>query len=69
MLRVKQSTSYMGTYGELGRYPLFITRYCRIIKYCCKIIDMDNLIIKRLYHNMLKDCVKFTLQNKEYLSI
>ena len=48
----------MGTYGELGRYQLDITIYCRIIKYWFKIIDTDNLIIKRLYHKMLEDCEK-----------
>jgi len=40
-------------YGELGRYPLYINRYNRIIKFWCKIIYSDNIIIKKLYEIML----------------
>jgi len=44
----------MAIYGELGRYPLYINRYTRIIKFWCKIIYSDNIIIiKKLYEDML----------------
>ena len=53
MLHVKQSTSSMGNsmgnYGEIGRYTLYIARYYIIIKYWCKVIATDNVIISRLY--------------------
>ena len=32
ILNVRSNTCTAGVYGELGRYPLFITRYVRIIK-------------------------------------
>ena len=34
LLRVNQSTCNAFVYGELGRYPLYINRFVRIIKYC-----------------------------------
>ena len=33
ILKVKTSTSNAGIYGELGRYPLYLFRYVRIIRY------------------------------------
>ena len=56
LLNVKSSTASMGIYGELGRYPLYINRYVRIIKFWCKIISSENIIVKHLYKCMLKDC-------------
>ena len=53
ILGVKSSTCNMAIYGELGRYPLYINRYTRIIKFWCKIIYSDNIIIKKLYEDML----------------
>ena len=46
ILNVKESTSTLGVYGELGRYPLSINRYGRIIKYWCKLLLSNNSIIK-----------------------
>jgi hypothetical protein len=34
ILSVRNTTCTVCVYGELGRYPLFISRYIRIIKYC-----------------------------------
>ena len=45
----------MGVYGELGRYPLFINRYARIVKYWCKIVESDNIVIKHIYNSLLLD--------------
>jgi len=53
ILGVKSSTCNMAIYGELGRYPLYINRYTQIIKFWCKIIYSDNIIIKNLYKDML----------------
>ena len=58
ILHVKQSTSSMGIYGEIGRYQLYIARYYRIIRYWCKVIATDNVIINRLYQTMLSECIK-----------
>jgi len=40
----------------LGRYPLYISRYTRIISYWCKILQSDNIIISSLYFRSLEDC-------------
>ena len=43
----------MGVYGELGRYPLYITRHVPIIKYWSKIVLSNTVIITKLYNNLL----------------
>ena len=37
ILQVKSSTNFMAVYGELGRYPLYISRYIKMIKYWYKL--------------------------------
>lgn len=44
ILGVKLSTSNAGVYGELARYPLYICRFVRIIKYWFKLLHTDNII-------------------------
>ena len=56
LLKVKSSTCNMGVYGELGRYPLYISRYARIIKFWCQIQDSDNILINSLYDSLLAEC-------------
>ena len=48
----------VGVYGELGRYPLYISRYVRIISYWCKVINTDNILMKKIYKQGLNDCNK-----------
>ena len=57
LLKVKSSTCNMGVYGELGRYPLYISRYARIIKFWCGINKTDNILINTLYDSLLTDCI------------
>ena len=40
-------------YHELGRYPLYINRYCRIIKSWGKLVSSDNLVIRSTYEALL----------------
>ena len=56
LLKVKSSTSNMGVYGELERYPLFISRYSRIIKYWCHLMSSDNILINNLYYSLVEAC-------------
>ena len=60
VLGVRQSTSNVAVYGELGRYPLYINRYIRIIKYWFKLCNTDNIILKA----SLLDSQRDTLQGK-----
>ena len=41
VLSVKMSTNTMTLYGETGRFPIFIDRYVRIVKYWRKIVKSD----------------------------
>ena len=43
----------LNVYGELCRYTLYINRYTHIVIFWCKIIYSDNIIIKKLYEDML----------------
>ena len=45
----------MGVYGELGRYPLYFSRYVRIISYWCKVKNTDNILIKKIYELGVND--------------
>ena len=58
ILKVKSSTSSCGVYGELGRYPLFITRYVRIVKYWSRIANSENILIVHLYNSLVDACNK-----------
>ena len=46
----------MAVYGEVGRYPLYINRSVRIIKYWCKLQSNDNVIVSSLFTSMLNSC-------------
>ena len=46
----------MGVYGELGRYPLYVNRYVRIIKYWCKILRSNNILIGQMYNSLVEAC-------------
>ena len=63
ILNVKGSTSTLGVYGELGRYPLSINRYGRIIKYWCKLLRSNNSIIKAVYNLMFNECTSTNKRN------
>ena len=56
ILNVKLSTSNVTVYGELGRYPLYINRFTRILKYWFKILSTDNCILKAVYTCAYDDC-------------
>ena len=55
LLKVK-STCNMGVYGELERYPLYVSRYTRIIKFWCHIINSDNIQVNILYSSLVDAC-------------
>jgi hypothetical protein len=56
LLGVRKNVNSCSVYGELGRYPLFVNRYTRIIKYWSKIIHSNNVLINRLYIQGFEDC-------------
>ena len=45
----------MAVYGELGRFPMCISRYHKIIKYWFKVLQTDNIILKNVYLHSLHD--------------
>ena len=55
VLNVKLSTSNVGVYGELARFPLYINRYVRIIKFWFKVLNTKNCVIRKIYTLMLDD--------------
>ena len=53
ILKVKASAVNYMVSCELGRYPMFIERYCRMLKYY---ICTDICILKCCYEEMLDRC-------------
>ena len=52
ILGVKRSTSNDLVYCETGRIPLSANRQFIMLKYWLKLLQTDNCILKKLYHNM-----------------
>ena len=53
ILGVKQSTSNAAIYGELGRCPLYISRYVFIMKFWLKLHHSKNSILRYVYDDAL----------------
>ena len=58
LLKVKNNSCNATIYGELGRYPLYISRYVRIIKYWFKVVNSENILIASVYKQALKDSME-----------
>ena len=58
ILKVKKTAVNNMVYCELGRYPMFIERNKRIIKYWFKVLTTDNCILKACYEDMLDSSFK-----------
>ena len=56
LLQVRSNTCNAAIYGELGRYPLYIGRYVRIIKYWFKIQNTENKILNSVYNQDVIAC-------------
>ena len=57
ILGVKRSTTNMMVYSELGRWPLYISRNIRIVKYWIKLLNTDNCILKECYSTYYDECL------------
>ena len=55
ILKVKLNTCNASVYDELGRYPLYIHRFLRIIKFWLKLVNADNMILKTFYNQAFID--------------
>ena len=55
ILGVKNSTNLASLYGEVGRYPLLLTRKINIIKYWIKILKQHDTSLMKQIYIMLKD--------------
>jgi len=49
------NTPTTAVYGELGRYPLYSSRYLRILEYWFRLIQTDNIIMQTVSY---EDCIK-----------
>ena len=58
ILKVRKSTTNYMVYFELGRFPLYIDRYCRMLKYWLKILESDNCILKNCYDVLYESSLK-----------
>ncbi|XP_052255506.1 uncharacterized protein LOC127861165 [Dreissena polymorpha] len=58
MLQVRLNSCNACVYGELGRYPLYINRFIRMLKYWFKIRLSDNIILQTVYNMNVVECHK-----------
>jgi len=58
LLKVRSNTCNAAVYGKLGRYPLYVNRYIRIIQYWLKVVNTDNILLKCVYMDAVEDCRK-----------
>jgi len=58
ILNVKPNTCNATVYGELGRYPLYVNRYIRMLNYWFKLVSTENIILKKVYEQSLNNCSK-----------
>ena len=57
VLNVRTNTSNAGIYGELGRYPMYVNRFVRILKYWFKLLNTDNVLLKAAYQLSFECCL------------
>ena len=53
---IKSTVNYM-VYCKLGRFPMYIEKYCRMLRYWFKLLCADNCILKCLYEDMFESSV------------
>ena len=58
LLNVRNSTSSLAVYGELGRYPLYVLRHISIVKYWFKVINSENINVQYVYRSSRIDAEK-----------
>ena len=49
ILKVRRSTVNYMVYFELGRLPMYVNRYVRMLSYWLKLLYTDNCIIRNIY--------------------
>ena len=54
VLKMRKRTSNYMVYFELGRFSLYINRYCGMLKYWFKILKTENCILKNCYKGMFE---------------
>ena len=70
ILNVKNGTPNVMIYGELGRYPLYIEVYTRMIKYWAKInTSYDNKLVLKMYRfcKFINEDINWCTKVKEIL--
>ena len=57
-LKVRRSVVNCMVYFELGRVPMYVERYYRMIKYWCKILKTENIVLNICYESMFESSHK-----------
>jgi hypothetical protein len=63
ILGVRAQTPNNAVYGETGRFPLYVLRQVRVIKYWHKIISSNNSLVNRLYHSEIDEAGNTLYEN------
>lgn len=55
ILGVRRQTNNIAVYGELGRFPLFVLRKIRILKYWFKVLTSQGSLLHKVYIQQLNE--------------
>ena len=58
ILMCKINTPTTAVYAELGRYPSYISRYLRILKYWFRLVQTVGIIMQTVYKISYEECLK-----------
>ena len=55
-------------YFESGRVPMYVERYCKMIKYWCKILKTENIVLKTCFETMFESSQRTFNQKSNWAS-
>jgi hypothetical protein len=62
-LNVRMSAVNFTVYFELGRIPMYVERYYRMLKYWCKILKTENIVLKLVMNPCLNQVIKSLIRS------
>jgi hypothetical protein len=67
-LIVRRSTMNFTIYFESGRVPMYVERYCKMIKYWCTILKTENIVLKTCYETIFESSQRTFNQKSNWAS-
>lgn len=69
IMSLRKSTNNFMVYFEFGRYPMYVQRKLRILKYWCSLLTTNNCILQNCYKELLYKYEKQQQKCKNWVSL